>query len=170
MSAVPEASRASASRRSAARLAAVQALYQAELTSASVAGIIAEFVDHRLGRELEGATYHDADADFFTDIVRGACERGPEIDGLIAEALVEGWTVERLDSTLRAALRAGTYELAARPDVPARVIISEYIDVAHAFFSGPEPRFVNGVLDRLGRRLRPGELEGSGDGGKADQG
>jgi N utilization substance protein B len=158
MTARPATKPPPATRRSAARLAAVQALYQAELTATPVAGIIGEFVDHRLGREIEGETYHAADGEFFSDLVRGTTERGPQIDELIAGALVEGWTVERLDSTLRAALRAGTYELVARPDVPARVVISEYVDVARAFFGGREPGLLNGVLDRLGRRLRPGEM------------
>lgn len=169
MSARPEATPPPASRRSAARLAAVQALYQAELTASPVAGIIGEFVDHRLGREFEGETYHAADGEFFSDLVRGATERAPQIDELIAGALVEGWTVERLDSTLRAALRAGTYELMARPDVPARVVINEYVDVARAFFGGREPGFLNGVLDRLGQRLRPGEL-GTDDGARGTEG
>lgn len=158
MNARPATKLPPATRRSAARLAAVQALYQAELTATPVAGIIGEFVDHRLGREIEGETYHAADGEFFSDLVRGTTERGPQIDELIAGALVEGWTVERLDSTLRAALRAGTYELVARPDVPARVVINEYVDVARAFFGGREPGLLNGVLDRLGQRLRPGEM------------
>ena len=149
------------SRRSAARLAAVQALYQAELTGAPVAEIVAEFVGYRLGREIDGANYVEADPEFFADLVRGAIERREEIDGLITGALVEGWPLERLDSTLRAMLRAGTWELLARPDVPARVVITEYVDIAHAFFQGSKPGFVNGVLDRLGHVLRPGELKGN---------
>ncbi|MFQ5954905.1 MAG: transcription antitermination factor NusB [Kiloniellales bacterium] len=161
MNPAPRPTSQKASRRSAARLAAVQALYQSELTAAPVAEIVDEFVAHRLGREIEGIAFVEADPEFFADLVLGAVERQGEIDGLITGALAEGWPLERLDSTLRAMLRAGTYELLARPDVPARVVITEYVDIAHAFFEGLEPGFVNGVLDRLGHILRPGKLEGN---------
>lgn len=160
MSAEAERAGSRTTRRSASRLAAVQALYQIEITGAPARQVIAEFRAHRLGREIEGATYLKADEAFFSDVVEGALTRGAEIDAAIAGALVDGWTLERLDSPLRAALRAGTYELMARPDVPARVIVSEYVDVAHAFFGGAEPGFLNGVLHRLGQGLRPGELRG----------
>ncbi len=159
MSASPRPSSADGTRRGAARLAAVQALYQVEQTGAAGADIVDEFVAHRLGRDVDGVTFREPDPAYFADVVEGAVRRGEEIDGLVAGALVEGWPLERLDSTLRAMLRAATYELLARPDVPARVVISEYVDIAHAFFGGPEPGFVNGVLDRLGHLLRPGELE-----------
>lgn len=149
------------SKRSAARLAAVQALYQSEITNASGAEIVAEFVAHRLGRDIDGATYVEADAEYFSDLVLGTLQRRPEIDELVAGALAEGWPLARLDSIVRAVLRAGTYELLARVDVPARVIISEYVDIAHAFFQGAEPGFVNGVLDRLGHSLRGDELPGN---------
>ena len=163
MNAAPRAAPTRASRRGAARLSAVQALYQAEFAGAPVAEVVDEFVAHRLGREVEGVAFVEADREFFTDLVLGASGWGKEIDGHITGALVEGWPLERLDSTLRAILRAGIYELMARPDVPARVVINEYVDVAHAFFHGPEPGLVNGVLDRLGHSLRPGELQDSDD-------
>lgn len=150
-------------RRGAARLAAVQALYQAELTGATGAEVVDEFIAHRLGRDIDGVTCAEADAVFFAELVRGTLERRDEVDRLLDDALVEGWPLGRLDRTLRATLRAGTFELLARPDVPARVVIDEYLDVAHAFFDGAEPGLVNGVLDGLGRRLRPGELEGDGN-------
>ena len=159
----PSASALRGSRRGAARLAAVQALYQAELTGAQGAEVVDEFIAHRLGCEIDGVAGAQADPEFFAELVRGTLERRNEIDGLLSEALVEGWPLARLDKTLRATLRAGTFELLARSDVPARVVIAEYLEVAHAFFAGAESGLVNGVLDSLGRRLRPGELEGDGD-------
>ncbi len=159
----PTANAQRGARRGAARLAAVQALYQAEFTGAQGAQVVEEFIAHRLGRDLDGEGSARADPEFFAGLVRGTLKRRDEIDGLIGEALVEGWPLARLDKTLRATLRAGTFELLARPDIPARVVIAEYLDVAHAFFSGPESGLVNGVLDSLGRRLRPGELGGDGD-------
>jgi N utilization substance protein B len=159
----PSASASRGSRRGAARLAAVQALYQAELTGAQGAEVVDEFIVHRLGREIDGGADAQADPEFFAELVRGALARRDEIDGLLSEALVEGWPLARLDKTLRAILRAGTFELLARPDVPARVVIAEYLEVTHAFFEGAESGLVNGVLDGLGRRLRPGELKGDGD-------
>ncbi|PWR23713.1 transcription antitermination factor NusB [Zavarzinia compransoris] len=145
--------------RSAARLAAVQALYQIEVTGRPAVGVIKEFVAHRLGAELdEGEKLHDADQDFFGDLVRGATERRAEIDDLIAPALTADWPLDRLDSILRATLRIAVYEFLARVDVPAKVVINEYLDVAHAFFAGSEPAFANGVLNTLARRLRPAEF------------
>jgi N utilization substance protein B len=154
-------------KRSAARLAAVQALYQIDLTGEPVAAVIAEFVKHRLGREIDGENYGEADASLFTDIVRGVVDRQTDLDRIIGAALTPEWPLERLEVILRAILRAGAYELFARPDVPARVIISEYLDIAHAFFAGKEPGLVNGVLDRLARTLRPDELQEGGRGGDA---
>jgi len=159
----PTANAPRSSRRSAARLAAVQALYQAELTGAQGAEVVDEFIAHRLGREIDGVAGAQVALEFFAELVRGTLERRDEIDGLLTEALVAGWPLGRLDKTLRATLRAGAFELLARPDVPARVVIAEYVEVAHAFFEGAESGLVNGVLDGLGRRLRPGELEGDGD-------
>lgn len=145
--------------RSAARLAAVQALYQIEVTDRPAAGVVKEFVLHRLGAELdEGEQLHAADQVFFGDLVRGASERREEIDALISPALTADWPLDRLDSILRATLRMAIYEFLARPDVPARVVINEYLDVAHAFFAGSEPAFANGVLNTLARRLRPAEF------------
>jgi transcription antitermination protein NusB len=116
--------------------------------------VIAEFVKHRLGQEIEGENYGEADRTLFADIVRGASSRQGEIDGMLAAALSEEWPLPRLETILRAILRAGAYELLGRADVPPRVVISEYLDVAHAFFAGKEPGMVNGVLDRLARVLR----------------
>lgn len=154
------------SKRSLARLAAVQALYQIELTGAEPAAVVAEFAAHRFGREIDGDRYAEADGAFFSDLVGGGSERRADIDGAISAALPADWPLERLESVLRAILRAGAYELLARRDVPARVAINEYVEIAHAFFSGKEPGMVNGVLDRLARTLRPDELGRSGrDGG-----
>lgn len=144
--------------RSAARLAAVQALYQMSVTDIGPRQAIGEFVEHRFNREIDGLVYEGADRDYFEDIVNGVTDRRAEIDDLANGALTKDRRVERLEKILGAVLRAGVYELVARPDVPARVVISEYVDVAHAFFEGPQPGFVNGVLDRLAKDLRPGEL------------
>lgn len=146
-------------RRTAARLAAVQALYQIELSGGTVDAVIAEFVKHRLGRDSGDDSFGEADPALFADIVRGAMARRTDLDGMIAAALAADWPLDRLEVTLRSVLRAGAYELFARRDVPARVVISEYLDIAHAFFSGKEPGLVNGVLDRLARTLRPGEVQ-----------
>ncbi|MCH8685456.1 transcription antitermination factor NusB [Pedomonas mirosovicensis] len=135
--------------RSAARLAAVQALYQIEMGEDAVARVIKEFHDHRLGSEIEGDTYIRADRNLFDDIVSGAWARRSEVDQLIAGHLAEGWTLDRLDRPMRQILRAGTYELLARPDVPTAVVITEYVDVAHAFYEPREAAFVNGLLDRV---------------------
>ncbi len=151
-------------RRSVARLLAVQALYQIEINridaggSAAIDAVVAEFVKHRLGQEIEGENYGEADRALFADIVRGASQRQGELDGMISAALSEEWPLHRLETILRAILRAGAYELLGRSDVPPRVVISEYLDVAHAFFAGKEPGMVNGVLDRLARVLRQDDL------------
>jgi len=142
-------------KRSAARLGAVQALYQIEAADEIPRIVIEEFVNHRLGAEIEGVEYADADPDFFADIVRGVHSQMAEIDDAINAALSGTWTVERQDRTVRQVLRAGTYEILARIDVPTAVIITEYVDVTHAFFDGPEPGFVNGVLDKIGKNHRP---------------
>ncbi len=137
--------------RSAARLAAVQALYQQEMEGTPLPRLLKEFHDHRLGATIEDARYHDAERDFFDDIVSGAEEKRPEIDALIAGRLAEGWTLERLDRPMRAILRAGAYELIARPDVPPASVISEYVDVAHAFYDKRESGFVNGLLAAIAK-------------------
>lgn len=155
-----------ASSRSAARLAAVQALYQMDMTGIDLNEVIAEFVEHRLGKEIEGSQYCDAEAAFFRDLVEGVVREQLKIDPLIDKQLAEGWRLTRVDSILRAILRAGAYEILSRDDVPARVAISEYVDIAHAFFADEEPKVVNGILDRLGHRERPREFaaEGRDDG------
>ena|SRR5205085_6600283 len=141
--------------RSAARLAAVQALYQQEMEETPLPRLLKEFHDHRLGATIEEATYHLAEHDFFDDIVTGAHARQSEIDALISERLAEGWSLERLDRPMRAILRAGAYELIARADVPLGSIISEYVDVAHAFYDKRESGFVNGLLDAIAKEARP---------------
>lgn len=140
--------------RSAARLAAVQALYQQEMEGTPVPRLLKEFHDHRLGATIEDETYHEAEREFFDDIVTGAGARRGEIDSLISNRLAEGWTLERLDRPMRAILRAGAYELIARPDVPVGSVISEYVDVAHAFYDKRESGFVNGLLDAIAKETR----------------
>jgi N utilization substance protein B len=141
--------------RSAARLAAVQALYQQEMEGTPLSRLLEEFHQHRLGATIEDETYYDAERDFFDDIVAGADSRRGEIDRLISERLAEGWNLERLDRPMRAILRAGAYELIARADVPVGSVISEYVDVAHAFYDKRESGFVNGLLDAIAREARP---------------
>jgi len=141
--------------RAAARLAAVQALYQVEQSdSADPRLVVEEFRSHRLGKEVGGDLYAAADSELFSDLVLGTVERQAEIDAHLTGALVETWPLHRLDSVLRAILRVATYELLARPDIPTKVIINEYVDIAHAFDGAGEPALVNGVLDRLARELR----------------
>jgi len=140
--------------RSAARLAAVQALYQMEMEGTPLAKLLHEFHEHRLGATIEDETYADAEVAFFDDIVAGADARREEIDGLIAQRLAEGWSLERLDRPMRAILRAGAYELIARPDVPVATVITEYVDVAHAFFDKRETGFVIGLLDAIAKAAR----------------
>jgi N utilization substance protein B len=160
----PTSNRAAA--RSAARLAAVQALYQMDMTAIDLNRVIAEFETHRLGQEMEGCQYRDAEPRFFRDIVEGVVREQLRIDPLIDRHLAEGWRLNRVDSILRAILRAGTYEMLMRKDVPSRVVITEYVDLAHAFFAGEEPKVVNGILDKLGHEVRPEEFarHGSTDG------
>jgi N utilization substance protein B len=141
--------------RSAARLAAVQALYQQEMEGTEAARLIHEFHQHRLGATIEGDTYADAEISFFDDLVSGALARREEIDALIAERLADGWSLERLDKPMKAILRVGTYELVARPDVPVASVISEYVDVADAFYDKREKGFVNGLLDAIAKVSRP---------------
>lgn len=140
--------------RSAARLAAVQALYQHEMEATPVAQLIHEFHRHRIGATIEDDEYADADVAFFDDIVKGALARLPEIDAAIVARLASGWSMERLDRTMKAILRAGAYELIARGDVPVGAVVSEYVDVAKAFFDGREAGFANGLLDAIGKDVR----------------
>lgn len=147
-----------ANQRGAARLAAVQALYQMELGGTTLPEVLAEFETLRLGKELDGELYRDADRAFFRDIVTGVVAHQRALDPEINTALSADWPLARIDATLRAILRCGTFELSRRRDVPGRVVISEYIDVAKAFFEGEVPAMVNGVLDTLARKLRAAEF------------
>jgi N utilization substance protein B len=140
--------------RSAARLAAVQALYQKEMEGTPLAQLLHEFHQHRLGATIEDVTYHPAEESFFDDVVAGVDARRDEIDALIAGKLASGWTLERLDKPMRQILRAGSYELLARADVPTGSVISEYVDVAHAFYDKREAGFVNGLLDAIAKAVR----------------
>lgn len=140
--------------RAAARLAAVQALYQHAMEQTPLASLLDEFHRHRLGAEIEDAQYAEADAAFFDDVVKGTIARRDEIDAHLAAKLADGWKIERLDRTMLQILRAGTYELLARADVPTGTAISEYLDVAHAFFDAKEAKFVNGVLDAVAKAVR----------------
>ena len=140
--------------RSAARLAAVQALYQRHMEGTATAKLLDEFHQHRLGAEIEDDQYEDAEVEFFDDIVSGVIARHEEIDTALAARLAEGWTLMRLDKTMLQILRAGAYELLARADIPVATAITEYVDVAHAFFDQREAKFVNGVLDAVAKDVR----------------
>lgn len=146
--------------RSAARLAAVQALYQMEMTGADWRKVVHEFDQHRLGAEIEGVQYREADPGHFRKVIETAVAGQGAIDQLTDRALVERWPLGRIDSTLRAVFRAAGAELTAMTDIPAKVVIGEYVDVARAFFEGGrEAGFVNGVLDHMAREARPGALD-----------
>ncbi|MEZ5655618.1 MAG: transcription antitermination factor NusB [Sphingobium sp.] len=140
--------------RSAARLAAVQALYQQQMEGTPIPLLLHEFHQHRLGATIEDVTYADAEVSFFDDIVKGVDARSDEIDQLIAGKLSTGWSLERLDKPMRQILRAGSYELLARIDVPTATVISEYVDVAKAFYDKREAGFVNGLLDAVAKAVR----------------
>ena len=140
--------------RSAARLAAVQALYQLEMEEPPLAALLDEFHMHRLGAEIEDDQYHDADVAFFDDVVRGVASRRDEIDGVLTRRLADGWSVARLDRTMLQILRAGAYERFARADIGVGTVIGEYLDVAHAFFDARETKFVNGLLDAVAKDVR----------------
>jgi len=140
--------------RSAARLAAVQALYQQEMEGTTLPRLLDEFHQHRLGKTIEDVEYADAEVAFFDDVVRGVDARRDEIDAAIAKRLSAGWNLARLDRPMRAILRAGTYELLARADVPTKSVISEYVDVADAFYDKRETGFVNGLLDAVAKDVR----------------
>ncbi len=167
----PRKPNAASQRRSSARLAAVQALYEIELTGAGIDSVLADFLDHGIGSKTlvtppgaeEGeveALLAEPDKVLFAAILRGTMARRDDFDTMIGGALTGDWSVERLEAVLRAILRAGAYELATRPDVPPRVAISEYVDVAKAFFAGPEPGLVNAVLDRIARVVRAEDFGG----------
>jgi N utilization substance protein B len=143
-----------ANKRGTARLAAVQALYQMDIVGTGLLEIAAEYEAYRLGKEVDGTVYREADAQWFRAILSGVVEHQKEIDPVIGQSLTEDWPLSRLDSTLRAILRAGVYELTRRADVPVAVIVSEYVDIAKAFYDEDEPKLVNAVLDRVARRVR----------------
>jgi N utilization substance protein B len=146
-------------KRSAARLAAVQALYQMDIAGTSLPDILAEFESHWMGREVEGDQYPEAEAAYFRDIVSGVLREQRVLDPLVDDALAKGWPLKRVETVLRAVLRAGAYELSHKADVPARVVVSEYVDVAGAFLDRDETGMVNAVLDALARRLRTEEFQ-----------
>ena len=147
-----------ADRRAAARLAAVQALYEMEVADKGVADIVAEFEAHWIGREVEGDQYNPAELAFFRDIVAGVQKDQLAIDRRLDAALATGWPLKRIEALMRAILRAAYYELKARPDVPARVVIAEYVDLAAAFYGHEESGMINAVLDALARESRPAEF------------
>lgn len=157
-------------RRKASRLAAVQALYQIELAGTNPETVLGEFVQHRIGHEIDGDRYVAAEPQLLADIVRGASARREEIDRMLGAGLDPQWPLERLELLMRAILRAGAFELLVHTDTHARILISEYVDVCRAFFAGREPGMVNGVLDKIARSLRPDEVnsatEGRGGPGK----
>ena len=146
-----------ANKRGAARLAAVQALYQMDVGHASLEDTLAQFLTHNLGQEIEGEQYLPADADYFRQIVAGVIAYQLDVDPMVDKALARGWPMVKIDATLRAILRASTFELLRKSDVPAKVVISEYVDVAKAFYSDDVPGLVNGVLDAIARQVRAGE-------------
>lgn len=144
--------------RSAARLAAVQALYQMEVAGKGLNEILAEFETHWIGGEIEGVQYEEADIDLFRNILKGVLEDQIAIDRETDAALQQGWPLRRVEAVMRAVLRAGVYELKGRGDIPGRVVITEYVDVAAAFLGADEVGMINAVLDRLARKLRAQEF------------
>ena len=143
-----------ANQRGAARLAAVQALYQLDIGGAGVLEVVAEYEAHRLGQEIDGETYLKADVSWFRSLVSGVVRDQTKLDPMIMKALQDDWALSRLDSTVRAILRAGTFELVERRDVPVPVIVTEYVEIARAFFEDEEPKLVNAVLDRIAKQVR----------------
>lgn len=145
-------------RKSAARLNAVQALYQMDVAATPLPEILAQFESHWIGHEIEGDEIAAADINLFRDIVGGMLREQLVIDPILDAALVNGWPLKRIEAVLRAVLRAGAYELAARPDIPARVVVAEYVNVAAAFLDREETGMVNAVLDGIAREQRPAEF------------
>lgn len=143
-----------ANQRGAARLAAVQALYQMDIAGSGVLEVVAEYEAHRLGQEVDGETYLKADASWFRSIVAGVVRDQTKIDPMIRGALQDDWSLSRMDSTVRAILRCGTFELIERKDVPIAVIVTEYVEIAQVFFTEDEPKLVNAVLDRIAKQVR----------------
>ena len=156
--------------RTGARLAVVQALYEMDISGKGVLDALAEFEAFWIGREVDGILHPEAETAFFRDLLRGTVEEQRAIDPKLDQALAQGWPLRRIEIVLRAILRAGAYELMFRRDVPVAAAISEYVDVAHSFYTADEPGLVNAVLDRLARDVRPGEVAapkgGKGPGGK----
>ncbi len=144
--------------RSAARLGAVQALYQMETAETPVDGVIEEFIQHRFGKEVDGVNLPEGDAEFFEDLLGGIVNYQLQVDQATNGVLADGWRLDRLDATVRAILRSGAFELLFRKDVPPKVVISEYVRLSESFFEGDEVGFVNGVLDRLARNNRGDEM------------
>ena len=140
--------------RSVARLAAIQALYQMEVSGLGADAVVREFTDHRFGRDIEDEVLAEADEAFFAELVKGVVADQAAVDRAIVKRLAEGWRLERIDATVRAILRAGAYELMRQPDVPTEVAIDEYMEIAKSFFDGSEPGFVNGALDGIARDVR----------------
>ncbi len=145
-------------KRTTARLGAVQALYQMDIGDTSLEEILVEFSTHRLGKEVDDEQYLSADQDFFTQIVKGVIKSQLSIDPLINDSLSDDWPVSRIDATLRAILRAGAFELSVRKDIPAKVVLSEYIDLAKSFFEGDEVGLVNAVLDKIAKTIFKAEV------------
>jgi len=152
---------ARASERAAARLAAVQALYEMDVTGKTLPDVFAEFETYWIGREIEGAQYNPAELALFRDILKGVLDDQGPLDRAIDKTLVASWPLARVDSVMRATLRGGAYELKARKDIPSRVVIKEYVDVAGAFFGREESGMINAVLDGLARDYRAEEFEGT---------
>jgi len=156
-------------KRHAARIAAVQATYQIDATGMPADRVLREFIDHRISSPEARAAYGEADQDFFSELVRGVSSERSRLDAEIESALADRWSTDRLDRVLHAILRCGGFEIVCRADIPPKVAINEYVDVARAFFDGDEPGFVNGVLDTIGRRARAAEM-GNGPGAAARSG
>jgi N utilization substance protein B len=149
-------------RRSAARLAAVQALYQMDLVGKGLPDVLAEFKSHWMGKEIEGDQYKPAESALFQVIVQGVLDHQRALDPWIDRTLADGWPLRRVEAVMRAALRAGAFELRHAPDIPVKVVISEYVDIARAFFEREETAMVNAVLDRMAREARDSEFGGQG--------
>jgi len=145
-------------KRHSARIAAVQATYQIDATGMTAERVRAEFVKHRISSSDAQSGYGEADPDFFSELVRGVSEARVRVDEAVEAALTKGWTADRIDRVLHAILRCGTFEILCRRDIPPKVAINEYVDVARAFFDGDEPGFVNGVLDTIARKNRAAEM------------
>lgn len=145
-------------KRSAARLAAVQALYQMEIATKGLNEVFAEFESHWMGREIEGDQYKPAESKLFRLLVNGVLHEQIPIDRKVDQLLADGWPLKRIEAIMRAVLRAGAYEIMFRPDTPIRVAISEYVDIASAFLERDEVGMINAVLDRLAKEMRAEEL------------